>query len=222
MKTIRDIHLALNQNEKKRDSIKYFSDFSFRTRFIGNYLRRQLRSLHFEPQGYKRLLIYACQELPATNHIFNDHLCVCISFDKDKYDKLTKEDLPDSFIEMFLSGIKKAQQTHKVPEDFLLNILSDFRNNNYKNEWLFKSKNFKEIGVKAVLNCEMTIEKFSLTLNLFRGKEIVFSEEILETLPDEICYHYRFKDIVFENNKIKITSWYDQPPLYELDLSFKA
>lgn len=155
-------------------------------------------------------------------HIFENALNVYIPFKQSYYDGLSTDRLPDYFIGLYQEGIIKAKETHDVPLEFLFNTLAEFKENGYKNEWVFKSKTFKEIGIKAVLNCKLTTDNFSLTLDLFKGKENVFSSEILNTLPDEIMYHYKFHDLIFEQNKIIVTSWYDNPPLYELDLSFKA
>lgn len=222
MKTIRDVDLCLNYEEKKLHySTKYYSDFSFQTRFIGNYLRRQLRQINFESKDYKRILVNACQEELPPNKIFNTWLYAYIPFNKSQYENLKKEELPDFFIEMLSLGFKKAIETHEIPLEFLMTKLKEFKENNYINEWIFKSKTIKEIGIKATLFCKMTIDNFSLTLVLSKKNEVVFSREILKTLPDEIIYHYQFKDIAFENNKIIVTSWYDKPPLYELDLSFE-
>jgi hypothetical protein len=227
MKVIRDIVLGLNYDEFKLylNSSHYESNFQFQSRFIGNYLRRQLRSSNFEPQGYKRLLINACQlECPPNKMsiFYSSDLCVYVPFEKNEYDNLQKGELPDFYIDLYLKGVQKAQNTHVFPEKFINEKLEQFKTDGYKNVWEFKSKTFKEIGIKASLFCKMTMEAFSLSLILSKKKEVVFNKEILNTLPDEICYHYQFKDIVFENNNIIVTGWYDAPPLYELDLSFKA
>lgn len=225
MRVIRDIVLTLNYDEVKLYSSAYYSNFQFQSRFIGNYLRRQFRSANFEPKGYKRLLVNVCQlECPPNKMgtFYSSDLCVYLPFEKNKYNNLPKDQLADFYIDLYLKGIQKAQQTHAFPEPFIQEKLDELKSNGYKNEWEFKSKTFKEIGIKATLFCVMTIDAFSLSLILSKKKEIVFRKEILNTLPDEMCYHYQFKDIVFENNNIIVTGWYDAPPLYELDLSFKA
>jgi hypothetical protein len=222
MKAIRDIALQLDYEENIERGTMYARDFSFNSRFIGNFLRRQLRLSNFEPKEFKRLAINACVIDLYPNKIFESYLCVAIPFDKTRFDNLSKDELSDFFVEMYKQGILRAKQTHDMPVDFLFNELENFRNDNYRNEWEFKSKTFKEIGIKATLFCKMTMEAFSLSLILSKNKEVVFNKEILNTFPDEICYHYKFKDLIFEDNKIIVTGWYDTPPLFALDLSFKA
>ncbi len=222
MKVIRDIALQLDYEEHLNPGTLYMSDFAFSCRFIGHYLRKQLLTSDFEPKGYKRLAINGCVNTINPNKLSELYLCVSVPFDKTRFDSLAKEELPDFFIDMYQQGILKAQQTHELPVEFLLQKLKEFKNDNYRNEWEFKSKTFKEIGIKATLFCKMTMDAFMLSLILYKKKEVVFNKEILVTKPDEICYHYQFKDIAFENNKIMVTGWYDAPPLFELDLSFSA
>lgn len=222
MKVIRDIVLSLNYDEVKLYSTPYYSNFQFQSRFIGNYLRRQAKLSNFEPKGYKRLLINACLSECPPNTLSELYLCVYVPFEKEKYDNLKEDELKDFYIDLYLKGMTKAQETHQLPMAFLSETIRKFKANNYINEWEFKSKTIKEIGIKATLSCKMTIDFFSLTLILYKKNDVVFSKEILKTLPDEIIYHYQFKDISFKNNRIIVESWYDQPPLFELDLSFNA
>jgi hypothetical protein len=221
MKIVRDISLELDYEENLHTPRKYKSDFSFQCRFIGNYLKRHVKTIDFEPIGYNRLFISACQSTDAPNSIFENTLCVSVPFDRAKYDKLQKEELPDFFVELYKAGINKASQTHQVPIKFLLAKLEELKENNYENKWEFKSRLLKEIGIKAILNCQMTMDSFSLTLNLMKKGEVVFTQEILNTLPDEIIYHWQFKEIVLEGTFIKILDEFKKP-IYTLDLTFKV
>jgi len=219
MRVIRDIGLQLDYEENLHTPRQYTSDFSFRSRFIGNYLKRQIKQSKFVPTGYTRLVINACHIIKP-NRIFENCLCVSIFFDKALYDNMKNGELPDFFIDMYIDGINQAKLTDNIPVAFLNNKLKEFKADGYKNEWEFKSKTFKEIGIKTSLFCKMTMDTFTLSLTLYKKKELIFEREILTTLPDETCYHYQFKDVILENNTIIITSWYDAPPLYLLDLSF--
>ncbi|MDO3645107.1 hypothetical protein [Mucilaginibacter sp. L3T2-6] len=218
MKAIRDISLELDYEENLHTPKKYTSDFSIHCRFIGNYLRRQVKAIDFEPVGYNRLFISACQFTVAPNYVFENTLRVSVLFDQNKYDKLPKKDLPDFFIELYKAGIGKASQTHKVPVKYLLIKLEELKENGYENEWEFKSKTFKDIGIKAVLNCRMTMDFFSLTLMLTKKNEVVVNKEILITLPDEIIFAWQFKEIVLEGSVIKVLDSFKQP-IYTLDLT---
>ncbi len=220
MKAIQDIILEPDYYETSLQR-EYRSNFAFRCRFIGNYLRRVLKRNKFEPIGYNRIFISACQITLKSNIVFDNTLSISVLYNKDYYDSLTQEEAIEYFIELYKQGIIKASETHEVPMEFLLKKVQEFKSNDYKNEWEFKTKLFKVIGIKATLLCKMTTDKFSLFLVLWKKEEIVFKEEILSTLPDEIIFHYRFKDIVLENNEIKVLDKFEQP-LYTLDLTFKV
>jgi len=196
-------------------------EFGFHNRFIGNYLSRKLKESKVETINIKRIILIGYLNEFNEDSLFESSLRIFVPFNKVQYDILKKDELPDFFIEMYKTGIIKASQTHEVPVEFLLTKLVEFKENNYKNEWEFKSKTFKEIGIKATLFCKMTMDFFSLTLVLTKKNEVVFTKEILNTLPDEIIYHWQFKDIILENNEIKVLNEF-KDPIYTLDLSFKV
>ena len=167
--------------------------------------------------GFNRIALIASAYPTKANIISDSFLRVSLPFDKAQYYSLSKDELNDFFIQMYLDGIVKASQTDTIPVEFLLTKLKEFKDNNYLNEWEFKSKTFKEIGIRATLICRMTIDFFSLTLALERKKEVVFSKEILNTLPDEIIYHWQFKEIVLDGNEIKVLDEFGKA-IYSLSL----
>src|SRR3569833_357112 len=191
---MRLIYIGLMSNPDDLSTPKAFkSDFGFRNRFIGNYLTRKLKELKPVSLNFSRIALIASKSPIKENEVLESFLRVSVSFDRSKYESLLKEELPDFFIAMYKEGIMKASQTHEIPAEFLLVRLEEFKANNYLNEWEFKSKSFKELGLKATLICKMTMDFFSLTLVLTKKSEVIFTEEILNTLPDEIIYHWQFK-----------------------------
>ena len=218
---IKNLALRLDHELEITASREYYSAFFFKCRFIGNYLLRKIKENKIHSTDYNRLFIEAGVNNDKPSYVFDHSLVVSIPFDIAAYDNLSKEELPDYFIQLYKEGIIKASQSHEIPLAFLLTKLIEFKDNDYLNEWEFKSKSFKEIGIKAVLNCKMTIDFFSLTLVLKKKDEIVFSKEILSTLPDEIIYHWQFKEIALEGNEIKVLDQFKKP-ICLLDLTFKA
>lgn len=125
-------------------------------------------------------------------------------FDKLNYDSLSDEELPEFFTKMYIEGIEKAKHTHSIPYGFLMDKLNVFKKNGYKNEWAFKSKTFKSIGIKATLFCKMTMNYFSLSLILEKDGKVVFDEEAINTKPSETQFYDQFKDVVYEYGDIII------------------
>jgi hypothetical protein len=129
-------------------------------------------------------------------------LIVEIPFYVDEYCSIAKEDLPEYFINLLSIGFDKGSKEFYLPIDDLSTAIKLFRNTAYKNEWVYVEKNFKSIGLKCRLLCAFGINYFSLTFEATRGRELVFSQEILRTIPDEITFSHRFKEIKFENGQL--------------------
>jgi hypothetical protein len=213
---LKDIILELDYEENLHTAKKYTSDFSFRCRFIGNYLRRQSKQIKFESSSYNRLFISACEFSPPATNIWEKTLRVYVQFDKTEYDSLANAQLPDFFSNLYKKGIIKASETHNIPIEFLLQELDRLKNNQYLNQWEFKSKSFKDLGVKASLICTMTMDTFYLTFVIKKKDEVLLAKEILQTLPDEIIFHWQFKDIVLNSGTIKVMNEFKEP-IYSID-----
>ena len=61
---------------------------------------------------------------------------------------------------------------------------------------------FRSAGVSCQLLCELDRSAFQLILEVQRGGEQIFPQEILRTLPDEVAYAHRFKDVVLEGHTL--------------------
>ncbi len=78
-----------------------------------------------------------------------------------------------------------------------------------KNEWLYSSRTFREHALKVCLFCALDPAEFRLTLQIWRAKQLVFDEVIMQTDPDEIAFEHRFRNVFIENGELKITSRLD-------------
>jgi hypothetical protein len=67
------------------------------------------------------------------------------------------------------------------------------------------------------LNCELDLYWFRLTLSIKRDGLGIFSEEILRTLPDEIVYAHRFKNVQVDGRTLTV---YDKFGMPLLEMSF--
>jgi hypothetical protein len=52
----------------------------------------------------------------------------------------------------------------------------------------------------------MTIENFTLKLRVSKNEDEVLDKIIFTTPPDEIAFHYKFKDIQIEGEDIVVTT----------------
>lgn len=182
----------------------YRSEFGFKSRFVGNYLSRALAENKIETDGFNRIVLVGCQQERRPNYIQDKVLVVDVPFDKSEYNGLSEDQLPEFFCKMYHSGIESMRPTFKIPYDVLIGSIESFRLGGYKNVWQAKIKLLKEISVKATVSCTMTMEFFSARLNLSRGREIFYDEEILNTLPDESFFGGQFRDITYSNYEVSV------------------
>jgi len=124
-------------------------------------------------------------------------LIVEIPFDEIEYLKKEKKDLNKYFSKLIKAGIIKASKEYKIPEIELKNALRNFEMNEYKNNWLFKKKFQKTMGIEYSISCELTIDRFYSRLIINKSNKIIFNKVIIETEPDEIIFSPMLKDVKF-------------------------
>jgi hypothetical protein len=190
-------------------------NFNLHSRFISNYLSVQIRKLKYATDGTFNMLSI----VPTINI---KHLCrmvgekalhASISFNRDAYEQMNDIEKYEYYLKLLEDGYRICTQFKNIPLTDLLKLHDDFRQNNYKNEWLHKQKRFKEYGLSISLNCYFTSTDFRLVMTVYDlvSKKELISGEIIRTLPDEVCFAHLFKDIKMENQDIIITEFLDRP-----------
>jgi hypothetical protein len=176
------------------------------TRHIGHYLGRKLASLKFQTDGFDRVCVIGKKDPQETYVNSSSVLSVYVPFDMDQCRQLPREKLSDYYASLYESGLQKAAITHLLPSTPLLAWLKELKQNDYRNDWLHKEKTFKTYGIKCALSCSMTLDKFTLTLNVTKNGVRCFDEVILTTPPDEVAFHYKFKDLLIEDAHVIVTT----------------
>ena len=199
---LRHLYLYLNLEEYPK---VLTTPFGFRTRYVCNFLERRFVPLRFCTDDYSKLLIQGTlrPDAPAAQ-MPESALVVPVEFDRARYESLSGDEHHEFFISMLLVGFKKAAATHPIPRPELEGAVEEFRAGGYRNLWIAKEKTLRSARIKAKLSCTLDSEKFQLTLEVSRNSAIVYSKVILETKPDEIIFGYRFKNLVFEGNMIRV------------------
>jgi hypothetical protein len=213
--TINKLFIAINA-----DSEQYAaqSDFDFEVAFITEYFSRIIKKSNFKYKDANKLIIridssndnikyepifktltcnmsFSYLELkPLAGHTRTEKILDCLALASNKY-------------EIFIPGIVKVIQAS----------LMTFRNNGYKNIWLFKKKRISEIG-QAELFCELDRQAFTLTLLISNKDRVIYRKEILKTKPSPIIYQHKFKDILVSGDLITIIDRFDEP-LYQVLIS---
>jgi hypothetical protein len=190
----------------------YRSAFLFRTNYLSNFLTRHVRPKRFRTDGFNQIVVEGRRVASDSCPILGVHsACPNARFDQDRYDRLGPGEHHEFLIEMMTEGLEACARHHRIPLDFLLESIAEFRSGGCKNEWTHQSKLLRGCGLRATLLCSLDAERFVLTLRLDRKDETVFERPIMETLPDELIFHHRFKSVTFEGGRVVIESRSGKP-----------
>lgn len=213
------------------DLVEYEKDivypFKYQSRSICNYLERHLKKIKFNTDGFKRVC-FVGKSKPSPEGFVNSSnvLVVEIPFDEEQYKMLERNQLNTFFTKLLSGGIERCKKHYDIPGDELLEWLQNFNEIGCVNKWVFKTKAIKELGVKCILNCNLTIDAFYLNLDVVKGQEIIFSDEILSTVPNEIVFVPMFKDVSLVGDCIVVSDKYGDPiysiSVNELNLLYEA
>lgn len=189
------------------------------TRFIGNYLARHLAKLKFHAEGFNRVCIIGTSNPKDVYLNTSSALSIEIPFNINECLKLEKHNLADYYSNLYRIGLEECNKIYKLPLKELFLWLDEMKKNNYKNEWTFKQKTFKKFELKCKLDCAIDLDKFTLRLIVLKKGKEIFNQIILETPPDEIVYHHKFKDVEIIDDKLTITTrLYGDKNLFQLPL----
>lgn len=185
--------------------LKLCSDFGFRSHYLGNILTRCARRLKFVSGGFVGIFAQGRRSPAREPRITVDrNLIAHVDFDPSRYRDLGPGEHHEFFISMMTAGLEKCARHYDIPLAELLQAIDQFRSGGYKNEWIHQTKLLRGLGLRATLACRLDSEHFTLNLVLERKGAVVFDETILDTLPDSIIFHYRFKEVVVDGTSIVV------------------
>lgn len=200
------IYLYLNTLDFKRETA---SDFLFSTSFVTYFVNRHLKKAKFQSPNFKKIG-FVLSKNPREPFCDDKFLTIELLADLDVYDHLTSvEEKGDYFVAKITEGLKKARNKFDIPEEEILTSLKLLKDLGYKNEWIYKSKKFKEKEITAELSCSLDIESFRLILKTFASDKLISENLVLQTKPDELIYDHKFKDLIVKNGMLLITDKFD-------------
>lgn len=196
--------------------------FRDQTRYICNFIGREIAAIKYQHAGFKRLCVIGSPK-PRQECAFVPPgvLSVEVDLSREEYETLCKEDLPEYFLRLLTLGFDKAAATHNLPIEALNNAIAKLRALNFRNTWIHSEKSFRGIGLKCALLCELSIEKFTLTLVIKKGDEVILDETILTTPPDEVAFEHKFKELKYADGKIAVVDKFGRA-LFEMPYQSKT
>lgn len=204
---------------------QFIFEFNKNTEFIRNYISKAIRKYHYETDGTFNMLLVnlctgdgGCKILKVFSTL--DIRLVVLPDEVEKYLKMTD---PVAKYEYYLSllerGYRQAKTFKPLPINELLEIHQQFREQGYKNEWLFKKVRITPFNMVLYFKCYFTTSEFRLELEAYdiKTKALISSGIIKETSPHELCFEKSFKKIMIDNNKLTILDFISKPA-FEIDL----
>jgi len=206
---LKHIYLYVNLEEYPKELA---TAFGFATRYFCNFIERQIGGLKFDAKGFSKICIQGCHDPEKSSKIVSERaLLATVPFDQARYLASAPYERSEMYAAMLKAGFEQAARDFGVPYGALEKAIQEFRNQGFKNEWIHQRKLFRPLNVQAYLCCSLNSEKFFLTLTLEREGKTVYSKLILETLPDEMIFGYRFKEVVMMGDDIIVKDKFGDP-----------
>lgn len=222
---------AESNRKRNREQLKADANiFSLETYFISKYIERHLRQSKLlketnvktnKKDKFLRLDIGMDFEKNDLK-LFPESrsLSYHSTFNYKEVKHLRKNNRTKKFLEPVLNSLPKLENHIKNITPVVQEIVNNFNKDDFQNIWVYARKKVKGVGTAKII-CELTPLSFVLKLVIEDKNEIVlFSKTILETMPDSLFYHHRFKSLIIsDDNKIVITQRLKNDPLYSISVS---
>lgn len=200
-------------------SVDYTYRYKLRSRHVFNFIEREIfRKIRFESEGFNQITIDN-STVPHKHDFYvnSSKVCECyINFDKEMYDSLQISQFSEYYGERLLEGLKLGANYTDLPVKEVSEGIESLRRNNFSNSWVQDKRSFRGSGVKASLECSLSLSDFKLSLVVEKEGEQVFSEVILQTDPDEIAFESKFKKLSYVGENLSVLDRFGET-LFELN-----
>lgn len=184
---------VLNQIELFLDgtySSEEKKDFIFKSRCICNYLERALAEEGFETtlsrvniHCSKRAIRASAQPLKGA-----PYLEVRIHYDVPRVAGLDEPALQHHYMRIIDLGLSAADEFMPVPYSYCMEVLQQFENGGFVNEWVQAEKNWEKPSVQCKVLARLTTEKFTILQQIYRDGDLIADDIIAETRPREMLF----------------------------------
>ena len=202
--------------------------FDFNTSFICNYLSKEVRKLNIAGDGtYKMISVRINNNLSGCRLTYGsdnpDVLSVLLPVSEQEqrwYNNTTDiVERSEFYLGLLEKGYTLASDFKTIPINSLLQLHDKFRENNYKNEWVWNKKLIRDYGIYIIFKCHYTTFDFRLEMEVYDTKQTVLLTKgiVLQTGPDELFFDKEFRKIDVFDRKLIITDFLNQKN-FEFDL----
>lgn len=207
-------------------SPEFSSKFDWNNHFIWHYLSLEIRKHKLHVDNFKMIWITLSSKINEPTYIYSEcfkSITISIPFTKEKQEgylninKWSKRF--DYNLTIIEEGLGIANNYTNVHLDKLLEIINNFRSNNFRNEWGFTKKMLREYDMYIMFKCYLTHCEFRLELEVYNAKKDkkIANGIVIKTLPFIEAYEKRFKKVQYTDKKIVISDAYNNDA-FEFDI----
>ena len=201
---LRYISLTLS-NDIEPDTVACYI-FKCHVRFVCNFMSKAVRKYKYETDGTYNMISIVAGGGQAPYQGCNDFIEVSVPFVPERYEAVKGTDDVGYYLELLAEGFKMASQFKGIPMSLFESILEDFKTAGYKNRYRIKSRLFKGLNIKAMIEGRFTTNDFSLHFSAYSisPKRLLSEGIVARSQPDEILFQHCFKDITADEEWLYI------------------
>jgi len=205
---LRSIHLSALHGPSKGPT----STFANASHCAGHYLWSRFRKWRIPTDGFNAIIVqdddYPPDRQPHAGS--NKSFLIPFRFEPERWQRMGEAERHEHLLELYERGLRATAEHHPLPLERLLGLIDEFRRGGYRNRWLgaklqVRRPNPIDATLRAELHGELTLERFTLRLQVRAGDELRFDEQLLDTNPDPICWHYQWKGIERDGDDLVVT-----------------
>ena len=213
-------YIALYTDSGSKYNSTLASDFCYNIRFICNYLSKAVRkkNAYIELDEVNMISVMLSQkECSVRTSVVDKARIVTLNCSEEELRRIISLPNETERYEYYLSFLEEGYRLSGLFNDeqlgLLLSLHQQFRENGYRNEWLFKKKPIRDFGIYIYFKCYFTTYDFRLELEVFDLKQtkLLTKGVVMRTAPDEIFYDKDFKKIVINNNYLTVLDFLGYP-----------
>lgn len=176
------------------------------SRHITYRIQRLFAAEKYSAGNFNRIVIEPSLN-PTGQIIINSESVANISipFDMEMFQKSTDGELRHYHASLIKNGLLEFNRQIRIPIERILEVIDELESNNFIDSWIYKEKSIRKSKTKAKLTCFMDSKAFVLNLAIEKDGLVLHDGNILETPPDEVSFHYKFKDLVVTDDHVAVT-----------------
>ncbi|AKJ41013.1 hypothetical protein [Pragia fontium] len=200
--------------ERRMDQFSNEEGYAFylKSRSLCSYLERFIYSFKIKTPGYNQLGIKGFKKTEYNPYINSSQVLVThLDFNLEAYKEDLKsgnhEKINEYYIHFLKEGLKTINDDFQLPKSKIIEGIELFRENNYINKWLLIERRITGRGLSCYLECQLTLDIFSIDLVVLERENEIKRERIVSDIPNPIIYFNHFGDLkVTKEGTIQISN----------------